>query len=268
VYMNNGITMTCESFKHSPTSNSPLLEIKNAQIVNGQQTVRSLHEASKSKELKPDVKVLIRIVETDNPELLMQIIEATNSQTRVTSRDLHSNDEIQKLIEEHLKSKGYFYEARKNKYKGKEVSKRIDAEIAAQAYYAIYFEQPAIAKDKKKTLFGEKYDEIFNPGTKSDDILYSFQLLKMVQNLNKEDKFQKYTFLSDATLHTVALMHKIGKKIDLNLENVVNLYKKVLEGLNVLVKERSKEEGDKYEHRRTFKDPDTYGRAVEIIEER
>ena len=99
VYMNNGITITCEKFDFSPTDSSPLLNIKNAQIVNGQQTSKSLFQAKAEGKLKDDVKVLVRIVETTNPKLLAEIVEATNSQTRVTSRDLHSNDEIQKLIQ-------------------------------------------------------------------------------------------------------------------------------------------------------------------------
>ncbi|MFA5132075.1 MAG: AIPR family protein [Candidatus Paceibacterota bacterium] len=262
VYMNNGVTMTCERFTHAPTTSSPLLEIINAQIVNGQQTVRSLHEASQMRDLKSDVKVLVRIVETTNSDLLDQIIEATNSQTKVTSRDLHSNDEIQKLIEEHLKSKGFFYESRKNKYKGKEVSKRVDAEIAAQAYYAIFFEEPATAKDKKKLLFGDKYDDIFNQNTKSEEILYSFLLLIDIQKLNNTNNKEKYTFLSDATLHILALTYKEMQENNLTLDLA---YQKTVEAIDILVKERSAVESEKYEHRRTFKDPETYGRIVEIL---
>ena len=267
VYMNNGLTITCTKFTHSPTQNSPSLEITNVQIVNGQQTVRSLFQADKTKELKSDVKVLVRVVETSDSDLLAQIIEATNSQTKVTPRDLHSNDEIQKLIERHLGSKGYFYEARKNKYKGKEVSKRVDAEIAAQSYYAVFFEQPAAAKDKKKLLFGDSniYDSIFNDETKSDDILYSFRLLKSVQKLNNNKKYEKYTFLNDATLHTIALMHRCEGKIEFEDGRLAKIYEKVIEALEKLVKERVAEEKDKYEHRKTFKDPETYGRAVEIM---
>jgi hypothetical protein len=264
VYMNNGITITCEKFSFVPVSSSPCLDINNIQIVNGQQTVRSLYQANKAGNLKEDVKVLVRIVETSNSELLMQIIEATNSQTKVTSRDLHSNDEIQKLIEKHLISMGYFYESRKNKYRGKEVAKRIDAEEAAQVYYATFFEQPALAKDKKKTLFSDKYDEIFNSNTKPEDLLYSFLLLRKVQKLNNLTDKDKYTFLSDATLHTVALINK--KNGRLNLEDTLNKeYKEIIDTLKKVVDEKVQEEGDKYEHRKTFKDPETYGRAVELL---
>lgn len=270
VYMNNGLTITCDRFSHAPIQNSPVLDVSNAQIVNGQQTARSVHTAFKTKKLKPDVKVLVRIVETTDRDLLMEIVEATNSQTKVTSRDLHSNDEIQKLIESHLKTKGYFYEARKNKYKGKDTTKRVDAELAAQSYFAVLSEQPAAAKDKKKLLFGDKYEEIFHDEINPDDFLFSFRLIRAVQKLNNEKDFENYTFLKDATLHTAALIHRytLHNEVALDLENIESIkghYAKAIEALSKLVQERSEEEKDKYEHRRTFKDPETYGRAVEIL---
>ena len=159
LYLNNGITITCKNNSHTPAKESPNLIITSGQIVNGQQTARSLYQAYLEKRLSNDVKVIVRVLETENNNILPKIIAATNSQTKVTSRDLHSNDEIQRLIEKSLLAKGYFYEARKNKYHGKEKTLRIDAEVAAQAFYSIMSEQPARAKDKKKerTFWGSLY---------------------------------------------------------------------------------------------------------------
>lgn len=270
VYMNNGLTITCDRFSHVPIQNSPRLEVTNAQIVNGQQTARSIYSAHLSQKLKTDVKVLVRIVETIDPKLLMEIVESTNSQTKVTSRDLHSNDEVQKLIERHLEAKGYFYESRKNKYRGKDTSKRIDAEVAAQTYYAVFAEQPAVAKDKKKLLFGDKYEEIFHSKINPDEILYSFRLIKLVQKLNNEDRYSSFTFLRDASLHIAALTHRFAQSQSklLNLEDIESFrgtYEAVIKATQEHVHDRAAEEGDKYEHRRTFKDPETYGRIVEIL---
>lgn len=272
VYMNNGVTMTCKKFKYSPTMESPNLEISDAQIVNGQQTMRSIFDALKQKRLKDDVKVLVRIVETEEKELLSEIIEATNSQNKVTSRDLRSNDAYQKLIERSLGTLGYFYEARKNKYQGKkEVSKRIDAMVCAQAYYACKFEEPAFAKDKKKQLFGDKYDEIFNDETNPKELLACFQILQKVQKKNNEEKYSKtYTFLLDAALHVAALIYY---RLDKNVERALSLeesafdkiYKSAVTATAALVRNRSAEEGDKYEHRKTFIDPETFGRIVQIM---
>lgn len=271
VYMNNGITITCTNFTHAPVTESPTLDIKNAQIVNGQQTARSLHRAWKEGKLRQGTKVLVRVVESSDHDLLMKIVDSTNSQTKVTSRDLHSNDDIQRLIEKSLVAQGYFYEARKNKYKGKETGKRIDAETAAQVYYAVFRQQPALAKDKKKEIFGEKYDEIFNSELKPEDILYSFHLLKKVKSLIGDTDSREYTFLKDATLHIATILHRelsiANEDVLPNLSGaaVQTSFRRVIEALKQLVEERRAVEGDKYEHRRTFKDIETYGRAVEIL---
>ncbi len=271
IYMNNGVTMTCKKYSYSPLQNSPTLKLEDAQIVNGQQTVRSIFDAKKRKKLKEDVKVLVRIVETNEKEILSEIIEATNSQSKVTSRDLHSNDHVQKQIERSLNSLGYFYEARKNRYQGKEASKRIDAETCAQAYYAAKFEEPALAKDKKKQLFGEKYDELFHDKTNPLELLGCFLLLKKVQQRNNIARYsENYTFLKDATLHIVALVYKLlnsdfDKIRSIEDEEFDDLYETAINASDALVKEKSKEEGEKYEHRRTFKDPATFGRIVELM---
>ena len=49
---------------------------------------------------------------------------------------------------------------RKGQYSGKSRDKRIDAEKAGQAILAFYNKMPAEAKDKKRIIFAEKYDEI------------------------------------------------------------------------------------------------------------
>ena len=43
-YYNNGVTLTCDSFSYT-VRRSPVIELKNIQVVNGSQTVHSLYEA-------------------------------------------------------------------------------------------------------------------------------------------------------------------------------------------------------------------------------
>ena len=265
LYLNNGITITCRDFTHAPTQESPNLKITAGQIVNGQQTARSIYQAYLEKKLKDDVKVVVKVLKTSNLEILPKIIEATNSQTKVTSRDLHSNDEIQRLIEQALLTKGFYYEARKGRYQGKDRKKRIDAEVAAQAYYSIFFESPARAKDKKKDLFGTLYEEIFNEDLLPENILLSYKTIEKVRTLNNEPEYsEKFNFLKDATLHTVTLIYRISATKDIFVENEISdqfrkYYECVLKATDKVVKVRSATEKEKYEHRRTFKDPETFG---------
>jgi len=273
MYLNNGLTISCDDYNFSPTKESPILEIKNLQIVNGGQTTNSIHEAYKAKKLKTDATLLVKILQIKKKDdLLEKIILATNNQTKVTSRDLRSNSDIQKLIEREMQGYGYYYEARKDKYKSvKEAkNKRVDAEVAAQAYYAAIKKDPAQAKNKKGLLFSDYYDQIFNDQINSQDLLLAYLLFKEVRDLNKKYG-EKYSFVNDASLHTVAMLFSLGvKKLDdLDEEkNIEKKYKKILIAINEVVKEKIKEEEDAYSHRKTFIDSVTLGRITEAYKDK
>lgn len=65
--------------------------------MNGGQTSNALFEASlNSEERLEDVLILVRIIETKSQPVSLAIAESTNSQTPIKSRDLRSNDDIQK----------------------------------------------------------------------------------------------------------------------------------------------------------------------------
>lgn len=117
-YLNNGITMTCDSMEYPPKTRAPILRMKNVQIVNGGQTSNALFEAATT---DPDrfrnVLVLIRVYETKQYEMSLKIAISTNSQTPIRSRDLRSNDEVQRKLEESFKDFGLFYERKNGQYK-------------------------------------------------------------------------------------------------------------------------------------------------------
>jgi AIPR protein len=103
--------MTCDSMEYPPKTRAPILRMKNVQIVNGGQTSNALFEAATT---DPDrfrnVLVLIRVYETKQYEMSLKIAISTNSQIPIRSRDLRSNDEVQRKLEESFKDFGLFYE--------------------------------------------------------------------------------------------------------------------------------------------------------------
>jgi hypothetical protein len=264
-YFNNGITISCDDFTYRSTIEAPLLEIKNLQIVNGGQTTNSLHEAYLTKELKQNVKVVVRLLHVQRQELLPQIILSTNNQTKVTSRDLRSNDDIQKILEREIKGYGYYYESRKDKYKKDKdaLGKRVDAQTAAQAYYATICGKPAEAKNKKAQIFGDFYNTIFED-VSGEKLLFSFLLHEKIRKINKSF-VDKFTFVNDASLHIAKVMYEHGvdqiKKIDSSEFN--DEYQLAIQAIKQVVEERRKEEGDRYSHRKTFIDDNTKGRIEE-----
>ena len=183
-YMNNGITIVCESYQYQPGLSSPVITMVKPQIVNGGQTSYSLFEAYKMDKLRVvNVKVLVRIIETKNPGLTYKIAEATNSQTPIRSRDLRSNDEVQIKIESILLSHGYFYERKRNKYIDKVANKRIDSLNLGQWIWAYYHKEPDRSKSQSDRIFGEMYELIFDPQYLSDE--YILTAIKLYQEIEE-----------------------------------------------------------------------------------
>ena len=162
-YFNNGITITCAKFTYPKTQRGPLIELENLQVVNGSQTIHTLYEAflENSDQLN-DVEVLCRIYETKSGVLTTKIAEYTNSQNPVISRDIRSIDYAQQKLESEFKAKGLYYERKKNQYSGHDRNLRIDAEKVGQVLFALFNGMPGEAKNKKRLIFAEKYEEIFN----------------------------------------------------------------------------------------------------------
>lgn len=269
-FLNNGITMICSGITYLPKKENPEIEVTNLQIVNGGQTTNSIYEAEQVGLLDDSVYVLIKIVATGNKGLVEKIAESTNTQTNVKTRDLRSNDQIQKMIEKMLMNEGYFYETRKNKYKNlpSAKGKRIDMEIAAQAHYAFNLNEPADAKNKKRQLFGSLYEEIFKINNKKivEEILLAFLTLEWIRGLHLTYK-DSFTFVKYAEFHSLALLGRFGvKKIsDLEDKKTIKLYEEILKATSNIVKEENEELLERYSHRMLFIDQSTLGRISEIL---
>jgi len=268
--LNNGVTVVCNSANYVPVHESPEVEISNLQIVNGGQTTNSIFEAYQANSLADSLYVLVKIIATDNRNLIEKITESTNTQTNVRARDLRSNDQVQKMVERILLNRGYYYETRKNKYRESPLArgKRIDMEIAAQAYYAFIHKEPANAKNKKRQLFGPLYEELFREDDQrlAEDILLSYKVLEWLRKTHSEYR-DKYSFVKYAEFHSVALMaySGIGQLSDLENKKTTGVYKSILDATAEVVREENEKLGDQYSHRLLFIDQSTLGRIQEIL---
>jgi len=209
-YFNNGITIVCK--KINEAASRKVINLDNAQIINGAQTTYALYEAYNNGNLKEDVEILVKVIETDDRSFIENVTLYTNSQNAIRLRDLCSNDEIQLKIQKILLgSYRLFYERKrgefdslyptaeaKRKLLGQDYKvKVINNEKSAQSFLAMYLNKPAQAKSEKGRIFLKDsagfYDDIFN---KNDDILaekilMSWKLLKYIEIYKKEYK-KKY----------------------------------------------------------------------------
>ena len=129
-HLNNGILIFCDSYK--PLANGEI-EIRNFQIINGCQTVRSIDRAfntmNNSKMLVDEfinkclVQVKIICKNTNTEKLMDQIIVSSNNQNPMSKRNLKSNTQEQLKIKSMLENLPYkwFYQRKDGEldsYKG------------------------------------------------------------------------------------------------------------------------------------------------------
>lgn len=223
-YYNNGITIVCS--KIISTKSGKTITLKKAQIINGAQTTYALYKALEEGLLQDDTEILIKVIETNNQDVLENITLYTNSQNAIRLRDLCSNDEIQIKIQKMLLgSYGYFYErkrgeldtkyptplAKENFLGDKYKNRIISNENAAQALLALYLDKSSQAKSQKARIFvkGDTgfYSDIFDSQDLilEEKILLSWKLLKFLENKKKVYK-KEYK-------NTVNLSKKEKKKI-------------------------------------------------------
>ena len=154
-WLNNGVTLIAsKAFLSGKT-----LTIEKPQIVNGMQTSFKIYKYFYETREKEDTRnILVRVIGLDEtPEgnnTRNRIIQATNSQTRIPIASLRATDQIQFILEEYLKSFGFYYDRRKNYYKNerKPFNKIISITYLAQGIMSILLQRPNDARARPSSL--------------------------------------------------------------------------------------------------------------------
>jgi hypothetical protein len=279
-YLNNGITILCDECIYAPNTRTPLVQLKNLQIVNGGQTTHALFEAylEDSTKLK-NVLVLVRICETKKDyHIGERISETTNSQTPIRTRDLHANDRIQQKLQEQFKSLGFYYERKKNQFQDKPKNKRLDNELLGQIYLAYYLDMASEAKNKKVIVFGDKYDDIFDENTvTASKMLKPYKVFLPLEKRKKEIQRKKRkkeyfnkneAFVSWGIFHLLNVVKIIEEKESVNLENESdrnNTIQKAINYVEELVDYELEDKGEFYTHDKFFKEASTNTKLREHV---
>jgi AIPR protein len=109
-FLNNGITVICDTFDPVTDPDNAHVKIKNMQIVNGCQTATALALVEKAGKLATDTRVMLRVYETADAQLVDKIVLTTNNQNKISSRDLRSNDKVQIDMQEAFSKYNLYYE--------------------------------------------------------------------------------------------------------------------------------------------------------------
>jgi len=113
-HLNNGILIACNAYS---IKGEDRVRVHSPQIINGCQTVSSLHRAysqleeSERADFDEHVRVQVKLLQHPDPDLLDQIVISTNSQNPMKPRNLLSNTFEQKAIQQDFRSLGkpWFY---------------------------------------------------------------------------------------------------------------------------------------------------------------
>jgi len=276
-YLNNGITITCDSFSYQPGTRAPVVSLDNVQVVNGGQTSNALFEAYQEQPDKlQNVLVLARIYETKARDITADIAEATNSQTPINTRDLRSNDEIQKKLEESFLDQGLYYERKARQHHEQPRQKRIDALSAGQAFLAYSLGSPEVAKKDRARVFGDLYDSIFNDDITTPMLLAPLQVFSEIETLKRDlhrkikkgEAFDRnLLFLIDGAYHVLFTVAELceSKGIDPIDETLAKAeIKNALKVIKELVEQESKQD-EAFTTNRFFKDAKTKGKIQRIV---
>jgi len=172
-YFNNGITIICDEARQISERKGKYLEINNAQIINGQQTTRTLAEIENGTKANVLVKVIAVARKEGNThenftKLVGEIVRATNHQNAISASDLMSNEIEQIRIEREFKKYKYQY-IRKRQTKREAMSAAgfkpnfaINKTELAQRIVACHFDPSIVRLGKDKLFEEDQYFKIFN----------------------------------------------------------------------------------------------------------
>jgi hypothetical protein len=150
------------------------MQMRNPQVVNGQQTVRTLVAAGRN-----DAKVLVRLIRLEQQGadrgivgLVGEVVRATNRQNAIKQADLMANDAEQVRIEREFRKRNYAYERKRQDVK----------EFAEKAFKYRKVKKEDLANALSATILGphtvrrtaqweEKYPRLFSGSRPITDYL-------------------------------------------------------------------------------------------------
>jgi hypothetical protein len=177
------------------------------QVVNGGQTIRVLHDALGSSELKSDVTVPVRVITSQGDKDFGNSVTVNlNNQNRIEPSFLRSNDPRVVQLAAALASKGWYLERRVDEVSGLTAAERaaIEARIGRslngstirlkdglQAYTATFLRQPELAKKNPKKIFegaqdGGIFDKVFSADLTAEKLILAHRLASLVNEYVKQ----------------------------------------------------------------------------------
>jgi len=174
--LNNGVTIICDKVVCPGKGNHPITLV-NPKIVNGGQTAFVIFDVGLNTLKKlPTGTVSVKIIETSDETLITKIAIASNTQSRISSRDLKAVDQFQTKLALAISNMGFFYR-RKRGETHPTLRSTIDMARAGQVLLSYVCGEPTKSKTSSNEIFDNLYKEAFDPNTTTAELIIAGYLV-------------------------------------------------------------------------------------------
>lgn len=217
-FFNNGITIVADNISSTEINSGKKvkLEISNFQVLNGGQTLRTVHNFNKKNkqnivEKLSNAEVLVRLLNITDDALKGRIGEYTNSQNSINERDLKSLRPEQVKLEEFLSSNKILYIRKKGDVG--QVDMEYDYSVSMELLGQILWAAngfPEMVSNKKREIFTIQYDNLF---ANNNDLLSNntVELIRKYRKIYKEYKSVNKTVTVQKAMYVLYISKDLNR---------------------------------------------------------
>lgn len=230
--MNNGVTIIAKSVRQ--TGNR--FVIQGFQVVNGCQTCNMIWANRDG--LDPSVLVPLRLISTDNEDVIVDIIRATNRQTEVKEEQFYATSDYLKYLESYFEStlpdRRLFLERRAKQYAGTAVERTriVPFNSLIRSFASVVLSEPHRATRNYRQILERIPEDILNPShvpslyLAAATSLYRLEFLLRNGVLERRFSSAKYHLLLASRLISVPPIPSArnGKAADDWAKSLIELY--------------------------------------------
>jgi hypothetical protein len=256
-FLNNGITIISEQLKipNDIQAGYYPIETKNPVIVNGLQTTSVIYDMYQNDRDKLDgVYVLVRLYETNDPEIVDKITDATNTQSPINYRDKISNKNFIKYTKAIFELNSIGFLAKRGDTFENSLSKQLEESIHSDTvfkyWYATFQELPEFAKNSKSKLLEEIFEassdhtsqlnDLFNGSIDSPiyaQLLKAYQIYKFVVNKRNENIETDFIKYSDELISYG--IYKQNEEFEISYPKVCDAIRNIIESEKSFLEEKN-----------------------------
>jgi hypothetical protein len=252
-WLNNGVTILASEITLITNKS---LQLVNPEIVNGLQTSREIFNFFSENPYAVENEnrtLLVRIIMPESEGARDNIIFATNNQTNIPKSSLRVTDSIHLQIEMYFKSRGLYYDRRKNYYKNqkKKASDIIGVSFLAQCLISLILRKPDFARARPSTLLTDEdtYKMLYEDNHDLEVFYKAARIGQKVKNCLKSSSELSAAERSDILFYLIyaVVAKRLGQKVitfnDVKTFDVDVLTEEEINDVKVLVYQKYKKLG-------------------------